>query len=155
MFGFALVLLLLAMTAIGVTLTGIGGLVAEVAGIVFIVTLGFAVTALALARGRTSGFGDSPFNESANQRWDPRRAGTAYHLGMKPPDRWLRFASDGATRATSLRTVGCDPARVCPNHSSTHKREARPHLPGAGEDEPCANGAQTAPHQEGSAWRRS
>ena len=80
MFEFALILILFAMMAIGVTLTGIGGLVAQVAQIVFIVTLGFAVAALVVARKRTSGFGATPWDETQVPRWDPTRSGTAYHL---------------------------------------------------------------------------
>jgi uncharacterized membrane protein YtjA (UPF0391 family) len=79
-FEVALVLVLLALMAIGVTLTGIGGLIAQVAQIIFIVTLGFAVVALAIARKRTSGFGDTPWDETQISRWDPTRSGTAYHL---------------------------------------------------------------------------
>jgi hypothetical protein len=78
-FGFALVLLLLAMTAIGVTLTGIDGLVAQIAEIVFVVTLGFAVAALAFARRHDSDSGGTPWDDKEIPRWDPRRSGTAYH----------------------------------------------------------------------------
>jgi hypothetical protein len=85
--GFALLLLLLSMAAIGVTLTGIGGLVAEVSIVVFIVTLGLAGVAMLIARRAESDRADSPWRETIPPwretippRWDAARSHRQYHL---------------------------------------------------------------------------
>jgi uncharacterized membrane protein YtjA (UPF0391 family) len=52
MLGFSLTLLLVAISAIAVVLTGVGGLVAAISKIVFLVTLCLTVLALLLTRAR-------------------------------------------------------------------------------------------------------
>jgi hypothetical protein len=75
----ALLLLFFAMAAIGVTLTGVGGAVAQVSLVVFIVTLGLAVLALILAR-RDAEAGDSRRRETVPETWEPVRWRAQYHL---------------------------------------------------------------------------
>jgi hypothetical protein len=79
-FQIVLVLLLFAMTAIGVNLTGIGGLVADVAGVVFIATLGCTVAAIAFGESRARSWGDPSWDETDLPRWEPKRPDSEYHL---------------------------------------------------------------------------
>jgi hypothetical protein len=79
-FQLVLVLLLFAMVAGGVTLTGIGGVVADVAQIALIVTLAFTIAAIAVARRRTSGSDRSPWDQANIPRWGPTHSGTEYQM---------------------------------------------------------------------------
>ena len=80
MFGLALLLLLFAMAAIGVTLTGIGGLVADVSVVVFIVTLGLAGVAMILARRHASGVGENPWRGTVPPSWETAHPRAQYHF---------------------------------------------------------------------------
>jgi hypothetical protein len=78
-FGFALLLLLFAMAAMGVTLTGVGGLVAGLAVVVFIVTLSLAAVALLLAR-RDTTQGERLPRETVPPSWYVTRPRAGYQI---------------------------------------------------------------------------
>jgi hypothetical protein len=79
-FGFALLLILFAMAAMGITLTGIGGSVADVAVVVFIVTLSLAAVALMLARRDASDAGESLPPETVPPSWYVTRPRARYQI---------------------------------------------------------------------------